>query len=394
MSNLTKTIHPFQYDKGYALNDRDDVYSSTFKAKDLLNLIDVISKLTGHTTFKYYAFQYTTVAWSEHEIDELNENPEEIISFPSTNIILILKDRADYSTTTAACVGCWFYLPSWMWFYTTEGLVGSTEATNATYYEKSDPTLLEKFSDKFGQFLAYKESLVKDLKKTTFSTPNISDIGFFNTTHGTNELIVKVYKFSGAASLHVQVWYNSENGYDYGCVWEGEHPEYTPQANYSSSISGKLSGKPSASERDTYVYPNYQEYTITGDSCTIGWRSDVSVVNTGMYAIVNPRGYTVFDSRRTLEADIANVESKPLWDENKKDKRRIFNEGEWALRALQEENKEYWDITDNSPDNINYKHFNIGKYLNELSAHEQTLDAIVVRSELSDIPIKLGRLEE
>lgn len=128
-------------------------------------------------------------------------------------------------------------------------------------------------------------------------TNNINDSGTMSGGHGNNQSKTEVVTIPGVKALNVSITYQTEGtSYDWACVWEGSHPEYTAYSNYSSSLSKKLGGK-------TKTTVNY---TIPGDSVTFGFRSDSSVGSYyGYYAVVT--GYAPSVSYTSDDSGIADI---------------------------------------------------------------------------------------
>lgn len=111
-------------------------------------------------------------------------------------------------------------------------------------------------------------------------TPNISDDGTKknNVDYANNLNLNDVITIPGATKLHVELTYGGEGPrWDWVCMWEGAHPDYTAYNNYGSSETGKLGGS-----------MNTKTYDITGDTVTFGFRSDSSGCGNGYgyYAVV------------------------------------------------------------------------------------------------------------
>ena len=112
-------------------------------------------------------------------------------------------------------------------------------------------------------------------------TPNVNDDGTKGTNYSHNMNYIDVVEVPGAISLEVTIEYGGEStSWDWACMWEGNHPEYTAGNNYSSSITGKLGG----------THGTTSPYVIEGDTVTFGFRSDGSGVGDGYgyYAVIVP----------------------------------------------------------------------------------------------------------
>ena len=114
-------------------------------------------------------------------------------------------------------------------------------------------------------------------------TPNINDAGERNGNYTNNMNTNEVITVPGATKFHVVLSYGGES-VDWVSIWSGSHPDYSASSNYSSGakFGGNTSGK----------YGGGTLSTVEGDietedgSITFGFRSDVSVVGYGYYAVI------------------------------------------------------------------------------------------------------------
>ena len=123
----------------------------------------------------------------------------------------------------------------------------------------------------------------KQLIKKTSKTDNVKEDGSdYSGDYGNNVSKTEVVTIPGAETLKVTITYQTESSnYDFVCMWEGAHPEYTASNNNGSSKTGKLGGSTKTTK----------EYTVTGDAVTFGFRSDNSGSNYfGYYAVVEGEG--------------------------------------------------------------------------------------------------------
>ena len=114
-------------------------------------------------------------------------------------------------------------------------------------------------------------------------TPNISDDGVQSGNYANNLNLNDVVTIPGATKLHVELTYGGEDAdYDWVCMWEGNHPDYTAQKNYRTAVS--INGtKTFGGGNGTTV-----ECDIAGDTVTFGFRSDRMECGNGYgyYAVV------------------------------------------------------------------------------------------------------------
>lgn len=113
-------------------------------------------------------------------------------------------------------------------------------------------------------------------------TPNISDDGVQSGNYANNLNLNNVVTIPGATKLHVKLTYGGESAsYDWVCMWEGNHPEYTA-GDYSTAVSINGTNKFGGGNGTTV------ECDIEGDTVTFGFRSDSSGCGSGFgyYAVV------------------------------------------------------------------------------------------------------------
>lgn len=119
-------------------------------------------------------------------------------------------------------------------------------------------------------------------------SPNVSDDGTINSTYANNLDYVEVFTIPGAQRLKIEIQYSTEStSYDYICVWQGSHSDYTPSANNSSAVvpDGATSSKIGGGSNATTFTGNAIVY-VDGDSVTIGMRTDSSQEYAGYYATI------------------------------------------------------------------------------------------------------------
>ena len=234
-------------------------------------------------------------------------------------------------TTFAASGG----IPGTTTTYSTEG---STSAEDATYStkggtwvqvdentwtmdtngdEKIDVTLVKKgdqweylfqTADPDAQYYGWEESVPDGYKvvgkgerkdpatnkKVTSKyshTPNISDDGVQSGNYANYLNLNDVVTIPGATKLHVKLTYGGESDrYDWACMWEGAHPDYTANSNDSTAVSINGTKKFGGGSGTTV------ECDIAGDTVTFGFRSDSSGCGNGYgyYAVVTGDGMSDF----------------------------------------------------------------------------------------------------
>lgn len=118
-------------------------------------------------------------------------------------------------------------------------------------------------------------------------TSNIDDTGKAKSSYSNNLDTNDVVTIPGAKRLHVKIYYSTEStSYDWACVWAGNHDDYDPKINYSSSKLGVVSGKIGGGKENTKDKASVLEGDIDGNAVTFGFRSDSSVGFYGYYAVV------------------------------------------------------------------------------------------------------------
>lgn len=197
-------------------------------------------------------------------------------------------EDATYSTTR----GTWVKVDENTWTMDTD----SNGEIDVTLVKKGDQwEYLFRTEDPNAQYYGWEESVPEGYKvvgkgerkdpatnKNVTSkyshTPNISDDGVQSGNYANYSNLNDVVTIPGATKLHVKLTYGGESAsYDWVCMWEGAHPDYTAYNNYDSSETGKLGGS-----------MNTKTYDITGDTVTFGFRSDGSGCGNGYgyYAVV------------------------------------------------------------------------------------------------------------
>ena len=130
-------------------------------------------------------------------------------------------------------------------------------------------------------------------------TPNISDDGVPSGNYANNSNLNDVVTIPGATKLHVKLTYGGESDrYDWVCMWEGNHPDYTAYNNYRTAVSINGTKKFGGGNGTTV------ECDIVGDTVTFGFRSDSRGCGNG-YGY-----YAVVTSDATSDFSITNEEEK------------------------------------------------------------------------------------
>lgn len=114
-------------------------------------------------------------------------------------------------------------------------------------------------------------------------TSNISDDGKQSGNYANNLNLNDVITIPGATKLHVKLTYGGEGAiWDWVCMWEGAHPDYTADNNYYEAVSINGTKKFGGGNGTTV------ECDISGDTVTFGYRSDGSGCGNGYgyYAVV------------------------------------------------------------------------------------------------------------
>ncbi|MBO7561251.1 hypothetical protein J6T21_04500 [Candidatus Saccharibacteria bacterium] len=109
-------------------------------------------------------------------------------------------------------------------------------------------------------------------------TPNVRDDGTNNGSYA-NGLDMKgqVYTIPGASKIHIKLRYTTESCCDRVVLWPGAHSDYGPRTHNSGTYSATAYAGGNS---------NYIDIEYNGDSVTIGFTSDGSVVNYGYHAII------------------------------------------------------------------------------------------------------------
>ena len=120
-----------------------------------------------------------------------------------------------------------------------------------------------------------------------YKTSGLSNNGTITDgTHGysNNESEVKVINVT-ARYVTIFVKYETEDNYDWGCIWKGSHSDYTAGSNYNSSFTGRLMG---SMQYKMYAFDINSDSVLSSDkNFTVGWKSDSSYNSWyGMYVTV------------------------------------------------------------------------------------------------------------
>lgn len=117
-------------------------------------------------------------------------------------------------------------------------------------------------------------------------TPNLFDNGqtppTATTFYANSASYNHVIEVPGATKLTLTIYYATESAsYDWLCVFEGKQPTKTAN-DYSSSLTNKIGGGGTGKTS----YTNKQIVNVTGNSCTICFKSDGSGQSYGYYAVI------------------------------------------------------------------------------------------------------------
>lgn len=122
-----------------------------------------------------------------------------------------------------------------------------------------------------------------------------------------------VITLDGANQIVVDIYYNGEDtSYDWACVWEGSHPDYDCENDYSDTINGdKLGGEQDGTygvNGNELTNMGHKRYVIDGDSVTFGFVSDSSSCGDGYgyYATV----------KANIEIDVMDTIPTPTIDQD------------------------------------------------------------------------------
>ena len=193
--------------------------------------------------------------------------------------------------------GTWVKVDENTWTMDTD----NDEKTDVTLVKKGDQwEYLFQTKDPDAQYYGWEESVPEGYKvvgkgerkdpatnkKETSKyshTPNISDDGVQSGNYANNLNLNEVVTIPGATKLHVILTYGGESAsYDWVCIWEGAHPDYTASNNYGTAVRINGTSKFGGGNGTTV------ECDIAGDTVTFGFRSDSSGCGNGYgyYAVV------------------------------------------------------------------------------------------------------------
>lgn len=124
-------------------------------------------------------------------------------------------------------------------------------------------------------------------------SPNIDDEGVKQEEYSRNLAYTNVYTIPNATSLKVTIYYATYNSNEGVCLWEGNYPTYTYQNDGGASRSGRLYGYGSIryDAVQSHIQARQTSYIISGDTCTIGFKStSVDYSSYGYYAVITGYG--------------------------------------------------------------------------------------------------------
>ena len=138
-------------------------------------------------------------------------------------------------------------------------------------------------------------------------TDNVDDEGNKKYNYQAGMTKLDVISIPGATKLHLTLTYGMyavNPRFNFVCVWEGAHPEYTAADNYETSITGQLvSNSLDGSAEIKYTL----ELDINGDSLTIGMFTDTfGGANScyGYYAVIDSDAPTVIPGQYYLPSEM------------------------------------------------------------------------------------------
>lgn len=156
--------------------------------------------------------------------------------------------------------------------------------------------------------------VLSNIQPKVFMTSNLDMNGNkINSGYGNGVSLNRVYRFPSYVDAIICEWtcQTESTSYDWGCIWSGEHSDYTAASNYGSSLVtyGSVTGKAGGSTQGS------GSVTVTGNSVTCGFKSDGSnEAYYGFYVKMTPCVYfntlTADDFRKILYDTSENPFSK------------------------------------------------------------------------------------
>lgn len=116
-------------------------------------------------------------------------------------------------------------------------------------------------------------------------TSNINDSGVATGTYGSSLNFNEVVTIEGATSLHIKVYYATENQYDWVVIWKGNQSTLNP--GVGSNLTGdNVIAQLQGGTGTTLETAQVAEYDYTGNTVTFGFKSDSGNAYYGYYAVV------------------------------------------------------------------------------------------------------------
>ncbi|MEE0888081.1 MAG: hypothetical protein U0L97_02605, partial [Candidatus Saccharimonadaceae bacterium] len=244
----------------------------------------------------------TDNAWGLSLTEPQDQNSEVYTALSiDQNNPTILKTIDDYSETNANDKTTIYY----GFYITPDTPKGTYEGSNITYTALTNPPVatvtfdgngLYFDGDKATNIVRYEEVTTAETEKYSH-TPNITDDGTTTGTLGTKVYVNEIVSIPGAESLHIKYSYAGGVMYDtlygFGSFWEGSHPGYSPDNDYSLGIQNCGNGVVTDGRyysQGLWDDPITVECNITGDTVTFGYKTKDTgpeiITSYGYYAVV------------------------------------------------------------------------------------------------------------
>lgn len=216
------------------------------------------------------------------------------------------------------------------WEEDLDGYVSTAYANAPAETTKAQPAQITNTANNYSEPKTYGFTLTKsvDSKKTVDKvvpdvryahTPNVDDKGNQITNYGNNLNTNEIVTIPGASKLKVQITYGGEaSSYDWLCMWQGSHPDYSASKNSNSSLISKIGGGYHLNASNT------KQYDVDGDSVTFSFRSDTSGYGDGYGYYATVTGYDAEGNIVTKTIKTVTDETSGEVPQEYKDKTYLF----------------------------------------------------------------------
>ena len=250
------------------------------------------------TLYAVYDTEYPVTVNFDTNISSLvftnaNHTPIEVTE---TGTTIYLHHNTDYLVTASTIDGYW--VANWS---ATDNYTFSNTNNRQTVYTVTGTSSLTAASETAGplvvtydgngltfendattNLIAYDSTKTTEYVDARYShTANIDDTGVATGSYANNLATKDVINIPGASTLGVTVYYSTEANYDYVYVFNGAN-----SGSVSKNMSAGQLKTYNGGAKTTFAEATQDTFTITGDTVTFAFYSDVSQTYYGYHAIV------------------------------------------------------------------------------------------------------------